>query len=180
MSTEEREYQVAEKVVRSERRFRRAMYVLAVIFFLFCVVLALEVKIANDRLRAEIQKTLEEVKIQNDETRRFNTCLLLVPIQERSPEVQRNCFNEIDEPGGLDESQFETSPPTGTGDNGSAAQANALPNSSNDASDSSSLPNSTPQPQPAQLENSQAQEETEEEPQPSIVDRIQNVIRRVL
>ncbi len=118
MSTTEAEAQAMRRLARADHRFRIVQYFVAAfvagVFMLAAVRLfALESKLEGLLVAAE--RLAEDGRARVEEERRYITCLLLVPIQERSEQAQRDCFTFADLPGGLDELNFSPVRPRVTG-----------------------------------------------------------------
>lgn len=60
---------------------------------------------------ANTANALKENRIIQIESIRYLTCLNLLPVSERTPAAQRDCFRKADLPGGLTEDDFVTIPP---------------------------------------------------------------------
>jgi hypothetical protein len=174
MSYEKEEYRVAQRIVKADKRLRTIRYALTALIFFFFILIGVELHFT----RQDIAKALQEIKTQNEETRRYTTCLLLVPIEKRTPEVQKECFRLGDAPGGLDVDDF-----TPASSDGSANQSSAVPNQPSQNSQESSVPfpNNTPTPEQKQSDTSQ---NPPAEPQPSLVEQVlqpvTNLVERIL
>lgn len=163
MSTDEIEYEAVARVAKADRRFRIVSYLLlaAVVMMFITVAISLyrfqqDIKHDTQRLlnqiSSKVDKGLKDNQIQNEETRRYITCLFVIPLAERTPEAQKRCEQNSDLPGGLSESEIATS-------SNEVASTPAPAASDSNQVTSSSSPQRTPEPDPSQPDNSQSEPE---------------------
>src|SRR4051794_35075001 len=102
MSTSEVEYQAVRNLAKADRRYRAVVYVLTLIFFGMLTFLAFGVYAGQVRQQEQTQflltkisditkQRLHETKVQNEQTRRYITCLFVLPIADRTLAAQNRC-----------------------------------------------------------------------------------------
>src|SRR4051794_6663277 len=97
------EYQAYLKIVKNDKRFRIAAFLLHVVV-LAAVLLSLLVVANNQKnLVAVAQK---DGRTRTEENRRYITCLLILPLEMRDPRGQKYCYDRSDLPGGRRASEF--------------------------------------------------------------------------
>lgn len=168
MTTDSAEYKALERVVKADKRYRRFLYALGIAMFILLIsgLFALYTSISNkidtlvDGSVARGAARQQENKTIARETERYNTCIFVLLIPQRTVENQQKCFDAADLPGGLDRGDFTPinipifvepgDASTGT----SSAPAPAVSSSSSASTPSSSSnptpPTPTPQPNTSQ------------------------------
>ncbi len=113
MTTADTEYQAVSKLAKADRHFRYVQYLTAGLIaalFMFAAIRLISMEQRFEDQRVAVIQTAERLasdgRIRDEEERRYITCLLLVPIEERSAAAQEDCFDFSDLPGGLDARNF--------------------------------------------------------------------------
>ncbi len=113
MTTADTEYQAVSKLAKADRHFRYVQYLTAGLIaalFMFAALrligLEAQFKAQRDQLAETAASLAKDSRTRDEEERRYITCLLLVPIEERSAAAQEDCFDFADLPGGLDARNF--------------------------------------------------------------------------
>jgi hypothetical protein len=107
MMAKNAEYLALERVITADKRFRKFMYVLVVVAAAaFLVFISNLSETATNKAAKVVSDAAQSNNVFSAtvarENIRFTTCLLLVTIEERQkPEIQQNCFDQADLPGGL-------------------------------------------------------------------------------
>ncbi len=122
MSTLQTETDAIRRLASADQHFRITQYLIAGLvaaLFLFAAFRLIAMEANFERQRQDIINTAaglaRESRTRDEEERRYITCLLLVPIAERSEQAQHNCFQFADLPGGLDERNFAPIDPDAVG-----------------------------------------------------------------
>lgn len=165
-STSAKEYAALAKLSKANRRANGILIILFLVLFLAAIFgmykLYESQQDAFKKRTAANNATQKEVRTMTLESIRYNICIGVVPIEQRTPAAQRECFHKADLPGGLTEDDFITVPPE--------VRATSAPDSAGSSlgtSYSSSSPQSTPSPSQPVANNSQpAQTTPAEAPQP--------------
>lgn len=161
-------------VIKADRRFQfiRFLALLLIIaaagFSLYSIQQKVDRLVTNAGVL--VNRAIEEGKIRDLESISYHTCILQVPLDERTPEIIKQCFLANDLPGGLDpntfapkllnlntQGQLDASP-------SQLAYASSLP--SNSQTSFSSSPQNTQPEENVQPENPQPPEE------PNVVESI--------
>lgn len=174
MTSEESEYRAVSLLAKRDSRFRVTSYVLMGLLFGYTLIslnmLTTEVRHTTTDLikratelseRSALSRAQQyrDSKIVAKETIRYNTCIFLVPIDQRTPDVQQRCFDAANLPDGLDRSDFSTldrvdvtqsAAPSGA----AAALESPVVHTQNEKVSSSS-PHPAPSPPPVQSNTSQ-------------------------
>lgn len=165
-------------VVKADRRFQsiRFFALLLILAATGFILYGLQKKIDDIVTRAGtlVNQAIDEAKIRDFETAGYYACALQVPLDQRTPEVIRECLRVNDLPGGLDPDTFN---PKLLNLN-VQAQSNESPSQTTDSAGqvsqplvfSSSPPKDT-QPSP-NVQPNPSQPEPADEPRPNIVVRV--------
>src|SRR3954447_385714 len=97
------EYRAYERIVKNDRRQRVATFLLLIA--VLTAVLASLIVVANNQ-RDLVADAQRDSRIRTDESRRYVTCLLILPLEARNVSGQRYCFDRSDLPGGRQPSEF--------------------------------------------------------------------------
>ncbi len=113
MTTADTEYQAVSKLAKADRHFRYVQYLTAGLIaalFMFAALRLIGLEAQFTAQRKQLTETAsslaQDSRTRDEEERRYITCLLLVPIEERSAAAQEECFDFADLPGGLDARNF--------------------------------------------------------------------------
>ncbi len=149
------EFQALEHYIRADKRYRRFVYVLTMAFFAFIALGALYLNasiqskidglVAGSVTRNEARQA--ESRTISKETTRYITCIILLPIPDRTQAAQDDCFERANLEGGLERSDFQAVARDFSAGAGAAETSAALAPSRGVASPASS---SSTQPAPNQ------------------------------
>ena len=138
MTTSETEFEALRKLSSADRHYRVFVYVLTILtvmlsalYINYAISHKIDTVIEKAGVQAAAQAAIRNKEQQTiaKETMRYTTCIFVIPVDERTPDVQQKCFNQADLPGGLDRSDFSPYVPSSPDDPNviSATQGAAQP-----------------------------------------------------
>jgi hypothetical protein len=185
MPTNSPEYKALERFITADKRYRVFLYALTMIGFILLVGSA--ILLTNRAIEQSRQTVAKAADGQNNfvrtvikESIRYNTCIYIVPIENRSPGVQQKCFELADLPGGLTRSDFST---IALPDDAILALPSVVPTQqsiSQPSTNNSSSPKSAPSTPTSTANPSQPSGNTDSAPQPNIFQRLINNVKGIL
>jgi hypothetical protein len=159
MPTSSPEYKALERFVTADKRYRKFVYALTIVGFF--TLIGVGYLLANNAIKESKRTVAKAADGQNTfvrtvikESIRYNTCIYIVPIEKRTPDVQQRCFELADLKGGLSRADFST---IALPDDAILALPSVVPGqTSSGVSSPSSSPNNTPSQQKQGTNNSQS------------------------
>jgi len=177
--TSMKEYAALAQLSKANRRSNQIFIALVVVLFLAAIFAGFKIyKSQQDsfkRRTAANAAAQQDMRIALIEDIRYHTCIDVLPVAERTPKAQRDCFNRVDLPGGLSAKDFVTFPPEQAGS--ALGSANSSPFKTPTFSSSSGAGRAT-SPSSSSTSSSQGTTTTPS-PQPSFSQRVMNFVKRL-
>lgn len=99
-----------KRVIKADKRFQRARFLMLLALILTAgyslYVLNKDVNDLVGRVDRLVGQAISEGRTRDLENAAYNTCILQVPLEQRTPEIIKQCFLVNNLPGGIDPESF--------------------------------------------------------------------------